>query len=214
MAKAAKFDPYAELGVGKEAGAAEIKTAFRRKAKASHPDHGGTKGAFENVKRAHLVLSDPDRRKSYDETGSCDDGPKESIADQAHTVLSGLISALLDGEQDPNASPLVDVMIDYIDTQIAEIMRTKNPLAGKIAKAKRMAKKFKRKGKRPGDNLLARMTQWKVEAMTAKVEQMDRTILVMQTAKDILKDYGFEADAAADVDHLKFYKWAPERGKM
>ena len=210
----AKFDPYAELGVGRNADAAEIKTAFRRKAKAAHPDRGGAKGAFETVKKAHLVLSDPVRRKSYDETGSYEDGPKESIADQAHTVLSGLISALLDGEQDPNASPLVDVMIDYIDDQIAEILRAKNPLAGKIAKAKRMAKKFKRKAKRPGDNLLARMTQWKVEAMTAKVEQMDKTILVMRTAKDILNDYGFEADARPLTEADLIMSQFRERGKM
>lgn len=63
-------DPYSLLGVKKDAGADEIKAAWRSKAKSLHPDHnqddpGATK-RFAEVGQAYEVLKDPERRKRYD----------------------------------------------------------------------------------------------------------------------------------------------------
>lgn len=41
------------LNVGKSASADEIRSAFRRAAKATHPDHGGSAAAFRNVREAY-----------------------------------------------------------------------------------------------------------------------------------------------------------------
>ncbi len=43
-----------------------IKTAYRRKVKASHPDYGGGEADFIRLKEAYDVLSDPRRRMAYD----------------------------------------------------------------------------------------------------------------------------------------------------
>jgi molecular chaperone DnaJ len=63
-------DYYKELGVGKNASDEEIKKAYRKLARKYHPDRNqGDKQAEERFKRisqAHDVLSDPDKRKSYD----------------------------------------------------------------------------------------------------------------------------------------------------
>lgn len=63
-------DPYSLLGVKKDAGADEIKAAWRSKAKSLHPDHNqddpsATK-RFAEVGQAYEVLKDPERRKRYD----------------------------------------------------------------------------------------------------------------------------------------------------
>jgi molecular chaperone DnaJ len=67
-------DYYAALGVSKDAGTDEIKKAYRKLAVRYHPDKNpGDKDAerrFKEVSEAHAVLSDPERRKEYDEARS------------------------------------------------------------------------------------------------------------------------------------------------
>jgi curved DNA-binding protein CbpA len=63
-------DHYAVLGVPRGASAEEIRTAYRRAARASHPDlHPDDVTAQERFKRvqvAYEVLGDPARRAAYD----------------------------------------------------------------------------------------------------------------------------------------------------
>ena len=71
---AAKFkDYYAILGVKKDSSAKEVKAAFRKLARKYHPDlHPDDPQAaskFTEVNEANEVLSDPDKRKKYDQYG-------------------------------------------------------------------------------------------------------------------------------------------------
>ena len=67
-------DYYATLGVTKTASDKDIKQAFRKLARKHHPDvNPGDKGAeakFKEVNEANEVLSDPEKRKKYDELGA------------------------------------------------------------------------------------------------------------------------------------------------
>ncbi|MFA5927030.1 MAG: DnaJ domain-containing protein [Patescibacteria group bacterium] len=65
-------DPYAILGVSKNATAEEIKKAYRKLALQHHPDRGGGKEAeekFKAINNAYEVLSDPQKRAQYDRFG-------------------------------------------------------------------------------------------------------------------------------------------------
>ena len=68
----AKKDFYEILGVSKNATEAEIKSAFRKKAKEYHPDNKETGNAekFKEVSEAYGVLSDANKRRQYDQFGS------------------------------------------------------------------------------------------------------------------------------------------------
>eukprot|EP00927_Polykrikos_kofoidii_P003985 TRINITY_DN1158_c0_g1_i12.p1 TRINITY_DN1158_c0_g1~~TRINITY_DN1158_c0_g1_i12.p1 ORF type:complete len:515 (-),score=101.08 TRINITY_DN1158_c0_g1_i12:469-2013(-) len=60
---------YTELGVDKNAGADEIKKAYRKLAVKHHPDKGGDPEKFKEITRAYEVLSDSDKRSKYDKYG-------------------------------------------------------------------------------------------------------------------------------------------------
>lgn len=67
-------DYYKTLGISREASTADIKKAFRKLARQHHPDVAKDKIAaeakFKEINEANEVLSDPEKRKKYDELGA------------------------------------------------------------------------------------------------------------------------------------------------
>lgn len=59
-------DHYQTLGVSKQAGADEIKKAYRKMASQHHPDKGGDTAKFQEIEEAYRILSDPEKRSQYD----------------------------------------------------------------------------------------------------------------------------------------------------
>ena len=68
-----KRDYYEVLGVGKNADDAEIKKAYRALAKKYHPDvnpgNAEAEAKFKEASEAYAILSDPDKRRQYDQYG-------------------------------------------------------------------------------------------------------------------------------------------------
>src|SRR6202453_728915 len=85
MATTTKKDYYEILGVKKSASAAEIRKAFRKLARNYHPDvNPGDKSAEEKIKalsEANDVLSDPKKRKIYDQVGFYSDNIDPATAE-------------------------------------------------------------------------------------------------------------------------------------
>jgi len=67
-------DPYAILGVSKDASPDDIKKAYRQMSKEWHPDkHKGEKDAedkFKEINQAYEILSSPEKKRAYDQFGS------------------------------------------------------------------------------------------------------------------------------------------------
>jgi len=76
---AAARDYYQILGVSKNASKEEIKKAYRSLARKYHPDLNpddkGTEEKFKELQEAHEVLSDEEKRKTYDMFGSAEFRP-------------------------------------------------------------------------------------------------------------------------------------------
>ena len=67
-----KKDYYETLGVKREASKDEIKDAYRKLAMQFHPDRNKDAGAeerFKEISEAYAVLSDDQKRQTYDQLG-------------------------------------------------------------------------------------------------------------------------------------------------
>src|SRR5258705_7278849 len=78
-------DYYAALGVKKSASADDIRKAFRKLARKYHPDvNPGDKSAeekFKTISEANDILSDPKKRKIYDQLGFYSDNIDPAAAE-------------------------------------------------------------------------------------------------------------------------------------
>src|SRR3974390_798977 len=85
MATTDKKDYYGTLGVKKSATADEIRKAFRKLARKYHPDvNPGDKSAeekFKKISEANDVLSEPKKRKIYDQVGFYSDNIDPATAE-------------------------------------------------------------------------------------------------------------------------------------
>lgn len=117
-------DYYKVLGVKRGSSELEVKRAYKKLALKYHPDKNRSAGAGEEFKRiveAYKVLSDPDKRKAYDDGATGKSPPKakgasngpsttsrgstsnNSSNDQVQGMLNQ-ISRLIDQGQYPQAS--------------------------------------------------------------------------------------------------------------
>src|SRR3989339_1091136 len=75
-----KIDYYEILGVPKTASDSDIKQAYKKMAKAHHPDMVAREDKeqaerkFKEINEAYQVLSDPEKRKMYDQFGHAGPG--------------------------------------------------------------------------------------------------------------------------------------------
>ncbi len=70
------LEPYKVLGIGRSASTQEIRKAYKNLAKEWHPDKNDSPGAqekFVEINAAYELLSDPDRRRRYDQHGVTDE---------------------------------------------------------------------------------------------------------------------------------------------
>ena len=95
-------DPYDVLGVGREADETQIKKAFRRLARELHPDVNTedpqAEEKFKEAAEAYEILSDPERRATYDRYGH--EGLRSggwSPSSQGFGSLSDLFDAFFGG---------------------------------------------------------------------------------------------------------------------
>src|ERR1700745_4507111 len=107
MATTTKKDYYEALGVKKSASTDEIRKAFRKLARKYHPDvNPGDKAAeekFKTISEANEIVSDPKKRKIYDQLGFYSDNIDPAAA-EAYARQGGSPGGFPGGQPGGNAT--------------------------------------------------------------------------------------------------------------
>jgi molecular chaperone DnaJ len=90
-------NPYDTLGVPKTASAEELKKAYRKLAREHHPDQGGDEARFKEIQGAYDVLSDPEKRKAFDQFGSTNGRGGPQMQDFEFGDLGDLFGSIFGG---------------------------------------------------------------------------------------------------------------------
>lgn len=82
-------DHYDELGAAPDATPAELRRAYRSRARVLHPDAAGDAAAMRRLNEAWRVLGDAEARRRYDEAlglapGPGGDGPEDDVPPRRH----------------------------------------------------------------------------------------------------------------------------------
>jgi curved DNA-binding protein CbpA len=93
-------DLYAALDLDRDATPEDVRAAYRHAAKTAHPDAGGDPRRWHVVQRAHAVLSDPERRATYDRTGDDADPVPDTPLARAVPLVSWALDQVMDKEPD------------------------------------------------------------------------------------------------------------------
>lgn len=182
---------YEVLGVTAEASAAAIKTAYRKLAQKLHPDkEGGDPLLFHEIQQAYEVLSDPNRRAKYDETGSVD-----PTTDLRHEAMSGIVSILVQ-IVDSGVSVERDNLVELMVKQVGFI-RTK--VNGEKAKIEDMIKRREAtlgriKVKKGKVNFIKQSLEHVVKDLRGKLSDVEERVAVLDLMLVLLKDFDYEAD--------------------
>lgn len=201
-----KLDPYAELDVGLDADETVIRAAYRRRSKETHPDGGGTAEAFARTTTALAVLTDPERRRHYDETGEIEDKPVDNARQKAlgliHEVLGGITNRFIAGgfrpQDDPRYLNLCEIINGQIGQKIRDEMRMITTGHGAVAFYLDMAQRFSLTTGE-ADNPFSRNFEDLARDSRKAIEELKRSIETSQLAQKILAETNFRFDIRPEL---------------
>lgn len=197
------FDPYAELDVSRSALTHEIKRAYREACKTAHPDAGGDPLDWERLQLAYDVLSDPARRKSYDDTGTIEevkpDNDRASALQVIEMHMNALINEFLMKGQQPMDDPRKKNVLGAIAGKIRkEIMDANNALPNGRAVAEfwiDLKDRFSIKaGGTETENFFAARLDDQARMTQGQIADLERDVRVRERALHILDSYQFRFD--------------------
>ena len=184
------IDLYRLLGIKRGATKAEVRRAYRRKAKVSHPDSGGSVEAFSALATAHEVLADKKRREKYDTTGEIEPARPDNFDGSALEVIAPKLGLIIHAEQELTAMDIGAVIEQAIREDI--ICRQASILSQGRAmeRAGRLRARVKRKANGE-DNALALVLDWHERAAKDNVKKNEEAVRALERALEILDGYAF-----------------------
>lgn len=189
--------PYEVLRVSKTSRLSTIKKAFRRRAMETHPDRNGDPAEFQAVQLAWKILSDPAKRKRFDETGEVspdkpDNGHGE-VCLELTGALGGVIQALLKQSVKPSTQNVVELMRQAMTQRSENIAQNVKELKKARAYLAECVGRFKVKDGE--ENLLESITRSQEAIVAKELAKAERQKEVNAAAMKLLKNFTFEHDA-------------------
>jgi curved DNA-binding protein CbpA len=211
-------DLYSVLGVSRDADLKTIRRAFRKKVRATHPDGGGSVEAFNELKTAYDVLSDPLRRRRYDESGEVGDHAADPHQAKIIEILSfGLDQAMLKIYKAPHTrrdSDIIRLTAVALAEKRQEWITKKKYFEKALEDAHRLKDRFR---VAKGENLMEVVLANRITAIEKQIDFLTERVKILDEALVILHNTRFEAplelanemDSSPELtdDQKRLYSW-------
>jgi curved DNA-binding protein CbpA len=202
LAVMTEFDPYFLLGVARNASAQSIKAAYRQRVQTTHPDRGGDASAFVALVQAFGLLSDPELRRIYDETGIVDEQAVKNYRRDVIKILVDMFDAAIETAVatglDLGKVDFVSQMATAVRTGLAEAKLTLDRAERDIGALSALSKRIRRRDERP--NIFAARLEAQIVARTEQRAQIRRRVSLLDTAIVELSNYESEIELMTALD--------------
>ncbi len=199
------FDPYVVLGVARAANAGAIKAAYRKRVRHAHPDRGGDPEDFIVIVRAFGLLSDPDLRRLFDETGIVDVESLKTYRRDVTAVLADMFDAAV---QSAVGAGLKLTQVDFIDLMgsavtkgTAEARAQMARIDDEIEALQALRQRIRRNDAH--ENLFVARLNAQVQSKLEQHAVIRRRLLILETAGVELGNY------ESDVELISAFETAP-----
>ena len=189
------MNPYEELEIGKEFTKKELKSQFRKMCKKHHPDlKKGSTDKFVALKKAYNVLSDPDKKKYFDETGSI---PNDVSVDRIRTMAKeGLLNIIEKVIYSPQImqnyenADVIGIITKVINDNKQMATNNLNKISTEYKTAKKMLVKLKHKGGK--NDFVKTMIKSSLNQRKDNLKNLNVNISVLDTMLEIIKEYEYD----------------------
>jgi curved DNA-binding protein CbpA len=196
------FDPYALLGLARTASPMSIKTAYRQRVQVTHPDRGGDPELFIAVARAFSLLSDPEARRLYDETGIVDENGIETLRKDVAAILADMFDAAVSTAMATGLGldkvDFVAQMRTAVDTGLADARRAEIRADRDVQSLETLRRRVRRHEE--GRNLFVDRLDGQIGTRQEARQTARRRILMLEMARTELGNYASEVELVAALE--------------
>lgn len=188
-------DPYKVLGLKPDATEAEINAAYREAARTAHPDGGGSADEFDEIKQAHLILLDPEKRRRFDRDGIVDGNNPDNITSTAMQRITMFfvqsVQATLNAPIGLNQLDLVKGATSFFDIEIQNCHKRISETETQIKQFERVLKRLKTKRDK---DIIRMMLNQHISVLKNGILAQKHEISIYDEAKLIINDYTFDQE--------------------
>jgi len=189
---------YELLEVKMNASAEELKKAFRKMSKKTHPDKGGTNEEFQETKQAYEVLADPKRRRRYDETGEVDE-EQQDINRTIHSEIAQVFFATIANAKDKiEHIDIIKEMVKVFSSGIQSAEGIQSELKGKINEYEVLRKRIT--NKESDENIFDQFINSEIGKINESIDNNNQTVERLNKAKTMLEVYECEYELEEEHD--------------
>lgn len=201
---------YRILGVKKTATHAEIRAAYRKRSLKAHPDRGGSAEAFAKLKRAHDILTDPERRAAYDRDGTIE----EKGADNAQALVIAAIAQAFDkavnkivsAGRAPKDCDVIDVIRSMLRADVEESRKERAAASGGNGVLQSLRNRFRKAGE--PETLFEGLLRSHEAQFSLYLKMLSEREKTLESALALLEDYTFARDIPQMITTMQFAFYA------
>jgi len=197
-----EFDPYRVLGIGRTAEQGTIKTAYKLKARDAHPDRGGDPDVFIAVVKAFGLLSDPDLRRIFDQTGIVDIESLRSYRRDVTTVLADMFDAAVRSAVSTGlrlgAVDFIELMRTAVEKGVGEARSEAAQIGAEMDALAALSRRIRRRD--DNENLFTERLGAQLKAKSEQHAAVRRRLLILETAGVELGNYESDVELISALE--------------